>query len=582
VADLESKTAEELDRVQTLVRYCEVSRQQRAAVNAALRDLEAMGAQDGPRAPVNKLRSHLNRLQSYLFAPDVVRFSPHLPKAVRAQWITAAGIARDEFAQVWHDSGADLVFVNLLLGALTTSATVAKVQHDPETTFTVGYIRSEDFGVASEDIPILDQQNTMAHWYDMAYSSVERWLHGDPREDDLLAIAREHSRTPGSGGRSGQRLVVSNIAGTFPNSIVQGGFPGDPDRIPDGLGPSVEEPTVPFVDLWERRLFRRRSMSDVLDKKAKGELFEDWQVTTLIGDGSRIFLQRRNPVLPWTRMGKHVILPGEHPFVMVVPRPVDNYLWGRSELNELRKMQDWFTDHLEDMRRAVKRKFRPSKFATGVSDMEEAARALDTDAGLYATPEPAGTLTPVDIWFGQEAFAFEQMLEKQFDEISGIPGSLADPANQPGGVRSAEHFAGASSVASGRILLMARLMEDPLGQIATKGFHLLQRHDTTAYDRPDGPAFLLSQLPAGLSLTVDSHSSSPIFREQTEQKGFALKKAGVIGGPDLIEMVNPANKDELKERAKGIEEAQAEKADKMLAIQEAKATKSGRVGRPPK
>ena len=568
----------EVQRCQELVRYCEVSRDQRRALCDNLRYAYERGTLEGPRAAVNEILPHIDRVASYLFAPDIIRLGGKLQRQYAQDWRGAAMAAREIVQQSWHDSGTDQVFVLLLEWALVYNSTVAKVMADPATGWRTGYIEPWDFGVPREDIPRLDSQDTMTHYYDLSIPEIERWVKNQPREDDLLDIARKHERK--LPGQIRQGLVVSTIQGIYPGSTVLGGFPGQPDMPGDDGEPMVDEPTVPFVDLWERRVFKRKT-----PWMPKGEEYEDWLVTTMVADGSEIFARRRNPVLPWVRLSKTSVLEAEHPFVMVTPRPRPRYLWGRSEVAFLLGLQRWILEHYDAMKKGIGKQLNPAKFFSGIADYAEAGAALDSEGGSYSSAEPGAKMDQVRVQLGAEIFQFEQLLERKFADASGLPKSMSEPGQLPGGVRSEGHFSLAASIGSGRILRMARLIEDPLGQIATKGYHILQRQDDQKYEREDGPPFLLSQIPPGaLAFGVNSHSASPIFAEQTKQDGYLLHRAKVIRGEDLIEMVNPPNKDELKAHAREIEKSQAERSEELLEIQRTKALKGqgGRVGRPPK
>jgi len=558
------------DDLPELIRRCEVSRQQRRTTYEMLEAWYERGTAEGPRAKANKLRSHLDRVASYIFAPDTVRFGVHLPPAVRETWNSAASVARDEFRQVWHSSGTDLVVSALLEWALVYGATIAKVQADPHTGFRSGYIAPWDFGVSREDVPQIDEQDTITHRYTLSIPQITRWLAANPEveTDRLLAIANEHKSTNrGSGSKQG--LVISNVTGVFPGGTVQGGFPGEPDTTADIMGAVVDEPLVEFVDLWQRKMFRRRTWQD-----QQGEYFEDWRVTTLIADADVLFVRRRNPDLPWTRTGKHIVLPGELPFTVLAPRPHPRYFWGRSELSDIRRIQDWLEDHLDDMKMIMKRKLDPAKFFSGVPDWEEAGRAMSTEGGGFSgTPEPGGKMDSIKVELGQEAFEMYKIILSLLADASGIPESLSEPGNIPGGVRSEGHFGMVAGIGAGRIRRMALIVEDPLGDIATKGFHILQRHDTQLYPRPDGTPFLLSQLPPELSFRVSAHSASPIYAEQTQAKGLMLHKSGAVDGEDLVEMVDPPNREELKLKAREIAKRKAETQAELLQIQHEKAQK---------
>src|SRR5438093_232892 len=113
----------EASRLQELVRRCEVSRQQRRVICELLRQAYERGTDSGPRARYNKLQSHLDRVGSYLFAPGTIRFGVHLRVALRKLWLPAGEVARDEFRNVWEDSGADLIASQLIEWALVYGST---------------------------------------------------------------------------------------------------------------------------------------------------------------------------------------------------------------------------------------------------------------------------------------------------------------------------------------------------------------------------------------------------------------------------------------------------------------------------
>jgi hypothetical protein len=558
---------EEATRVQEEVRKCEASRQQRRAIYTTLRMWRDKGTNTGPRAKVNKLAAHLDTVSSYLFAPDLVRFGVHLPPAVREQWLGPAEMARDEFRERWRDSGADLEICQLIDWALVFNSAVAKVQADPGTGFRVGYIQPWDFAVGREDVPKLDEQDCFCHWYTLSIPQIERWLHDNPRQDALVALAAEHKQIPTA--PSGQQgLVISGVSGLWPNSSITGGFPGEPDSMADVMSASVLEPCVTFVDVWERRLFRRR---DPLRPRSKGEVYEDWLVTTVIANANEIFAQRRNPDLPWVRVAPDQALGAEHPFVMVTPRPLPDYLWGRSELSDLKEMQLWMASQLDDMKDNITKQLDPATFFSGVSDSEEAGRAMNTAGGAYSSPEPGSKMEPRRIPMGEEPFKMLTLINSYFANQSGVPESLSEPGTVPGGVRSTGQFSQVSDIAAGRIRKMALIVEDPVGHIATKAFKILQRNESQHYTLRDGRSFLLSQLPSALSLRVDAHSGAPIFRMQTENKAVLMKKVGAIGSEDFVELIDPPNRDELKDKARRLDQSRAEFAQERLQIEQQKA-----------
>ena len=85
-----------------------------------------------------------------------------------------------------------------------------------------------------------------------------------------------------------------------------------------------------------------------------------------------------------------------------------------------------------------------------------------------------------------------------------------------------------------------------------------------------------------MTLSVNAHSSAPIFREQTEAKAMLLQRAGAIGSDDLIELVDPPNREELKIKARELSKNKAQAAQEMMDIQRTKAEKGAKGPAPSK
>lgn len=550
----------EAARCQEQVRLCAVSRDSRRATCEILRAWYDRGNTSGPRSKYSMIRSHLDRVGSYLFSPDTIRFGWHLPPASRKAWAEAGGVARDEFASTWADSGADLTAAMMTEWSLVYGSTIAMARRHLDTGFTFDYINQWDFGVINESNPILDEQTAFCHWYSRSIPQIEWWVRGEPRADALLALAHEHKISGGGDqvGRPG--LVVTGITGSFPNSTITGGFFGDADTLADVVRPQVEEALVTFVDLWEYIPYQSRRASRFLPRTG----FSDWRVTTMIANADLIFARRRNPVLPWTRTSHDAVLAGDHPFVAMRPRPLTDYFWGRSEITGLMGLEELVGELLPDIQKGVIRKLRPSHFGIGISDHEEVERALMTPDGV-AQGQEGQKLETIKNDIGAETFQWLQKLEGFFGNESGIPESLVEPGSVPGGVRNTGQFSQVAGIASGRIRKMALMLADPLSQMATKGFHVLQRHDTTAYPLQDGREFLLSQLPPGYRLTARVHSYSPIFAEQTMAKADRAIRVGAITGERYLSYLDLPDREEAKLEARELAKAKAEERRELVA-----------------
>jgi hypothetical protein len=564
---------EDVTRLLELVRRCETSRATRQTRCETLRRWYENGSPEGGNSRYNKLFSHINIVCSFLFSPGTVRFGAHLPPSVREQWLEPAAIARDEFREMWEESGSDTLLLSAIEWALVYGGTILKVQPDHPSGFRIGYVQPWDFGVSREDVKDLDEQDTVCHWYTLSMPQVERWIGHEPAAEELTDLIHDHAR-PGRAGTTRNRLVISSITGVFPGGNISGGFPG-PSYTDARSEAMVEEPTVEFVDLWERRTFKSTG-------RQGEEKFEDWLVTTFLVDANKPIAQRRNPDLPSTKVTMGARIPAELPFVALTPRPVPDYFWGRSELDNLTMLQEWLDDHVGDLKSIVKRQLNPPKFFSGVADFEEAGRAMDTAGGSYGSVEPTAKMDKLVPPLGQETLKIFDMILAMFNDISGVPASITEPAAMPGGVRATGHFSMAAGIGAGRLRQMALVIEKILGEVATKGFHLLQRTSTDLFRREDKSPFLLSQIPHMVTLSVNAHSSSPIFAEQTQAKAMMLQRAGALSPEDFVELLDPPNRDELKARAKKIGQQKAEMSHEVLEIQKEKARSKGAKALPKK
>lgn len=543
-----------------IIENCSVSRERRRGDADTFKQWYDLGTEHGTPAANNKLRSHLDRLASFCWAPDTVRFGVHLPPSSRDLWIKAAQTARDEFRQTWAVSGADRTISLAFEWALVYGAIPLKLRLDP-LGFAVDSIDPWDFGVSREDQE-LEDQDAITHWYAFSWPQYQRWVLGHPREAELLQLGETHKQT--GAVRSGRPLIVTGISGAFPASTVSTVIPGDmPDAV-YGQGADVREPIIQLVDVWQRTIYT--------DART-GTDYEDWRVTTLFADTADFLMTRRNPILGW-QAAPNGPLPGELPFSLLVPRPVPNYLWGRSQLLDLMPLQKWREDQIVKMREVIARQLQPAKLLTGIPNGDEAIRALETPGGSYASPSPEGKMTVVEVKVGQEAFGMLASIDHMFDDQSGIPPLIA-MGEQPGGVRANSQLLSLAGIGAGRIRHTATQLESTISRVATQAFRLLQRHDDQTYTASDGTRFILAQLPPETMLQVSAHSAAPIFAEQTEQKAAELLKAGAIDGEWFSELINPPYREEIKQVARELAKQKAQMQERMIELELTKLKRRG-------
>jgi hypothetical protein len=115
-------------------------------------------------------------------------------------------------------------------------------------------------------------------------------------------------------------------------------------------------------------------------------------------------------------------------------------------------------------------------------------------------------------------------------------------------------------MASPRLLDRSLLLERQCASAADLRLSLREAKDGHEYwtdpDRIEDTKFILADLPEDRRVSVDSHSSSPIFKDKHEQLVSFGLKAGIVDGESAIEILDLPMKDILIQRLKDKEAQQ--------------------------
>lgn len=528
----------------------------------------------GP-ARYNKLQSHVDQLSSYLYGPEGTRFSLSVPPRVRDKWLPQALVARDEFTRVWRDTGADVLFAQVVDWSLIFGTTFLKLTPLDRDAIQVDYVSPADIGVLREDIPELDRQEVLVHWYCLSLSEFAQLVDGMANAKEAIDLAEQRAIPAPEAGNSARPNVVQQIIATS----------AQPDEISGILAlgtlgderPQVEEPIVELAEVWEKAHFWKR------DKKGNkvGDPVTDYVVTTMLGQYA-VVPARRNPVLP--AMSEPYWMPGELPFVKVATKPLRDYFWGVSELSGLVQLQDWREIRMVEMDELLKRNLDPPRAFSGFNLTDEKLKALNSIGGFISSPIPSARAENLAPEIPPQGFEMIDRIDAMFAEAGGLQPILQ--GQNPPDVRAGGQLQALAGIAAGgRIRKKALLVEDALEIVATRLFHLMQRRDPTPYpfevaeEMPKPPTFLLSHLPPDTKVLVSAHSASPVYAQELAQKAAMLYEAGAIDMPTLIDFMNVPMAEELRVKAKELQKGKAAVAAKQMEIEMMKAQR--RYGKAP-
>jgi len=169
------------------------------------------------------------------------------------------------------------------------------------------------------------------------------------------------------------------------------------------------------------------------------------------------------------------------------------------------------------------------------------------DAGFITMGqgEDVKDLTPP---FPEHAFEEIKMLKDAMDDVTGFGPILSGQGEQ--GVRAGTHAQTLLKTASPRLRKRSLNVERQCAEMGQKVFELIRHKDPKLHTTYDGQDFIMSLLPEDIRVTVDSHSSSPIYEEDHKELAMFLEKSGSIDGEDVLDLVQVPRRELLKSRYK--------------------------------
>jgi len=520
--------AELIRKVVDVKESCRVSAPRRAAMCRALNQWIETGKADGTRALVNKLYAHNERLASHLYSPTELRFDmdfeSHYPTDILAMGETTARVITRE----WERKDIDMLFGNGVKVGLDYGAAILK-QMWGHSGVDARLVMPWCFGVYREDVANLDDQEALCESGLMTLAEVWRRIShlkdAEAMYRRILAHAEKNSGDPLNNSFF-HNVVSSNVLNT--DLATQRQQPGGIVQLSDMnamglLAPEIEVDLVQYHEMY-----------------IKDDDLEDYVTVLLIEPDILISprLKRENQFAPKTQ-----------PFSLIQPNSTPGYLWGRPEVLDLIEPQGLLAQWFVDVRRMQGLQVDKILAFTGADGITDERYAEFRNAGYIDLPAGSDVkdLTPQ---FPPQMFQSIEVLNRFMEEVSGF-GNILSGQGEPG-VRAGNQAETMVKMASPRMRDRALLVERQCAAAADKTLDLLQAKDGRKYttDATTGPAkeFLLYDLPDDRRVTVDSHSSSPVFADDHAALISLGIKAGFIGGDSAIDMLPYPRKSVLRDR----------------------------------
>lgn len=511
--------------------------------------------------PGNKIYPHLDLLSGFLYSQDTTRFSVSIGAQVPKVWQAWVPALNEYINDEWHNSNTDITYGLALLYSLVYGSTFIKPLWKRNGLYP-GIVLPHNFGVLREDVMQLSKQEAFVHWYTITPSQFRNDYSEHPRFEQIF---RQLGRTA-AGLVEAQQAGIDRIIMSAQDPLSGGGV-GVVDwlaQISMNYVPRVREELIEMAELyvWDDSL-------------------HDWRIVT-VGEPSVAVFDRPLKDCGW--------LKGELAFNQVCPSPDPNYFWGIAEVERLVPLQVYRNkcmaqiDHLQELQA------HPPSTAVGFpGDLLELQYAMDTPAGFFNQPDPAGVGgTPkaerVTVTIPEDLYARVDRIDQAFEEMSGLP-PITQGKNVPG-VRSGGHATELAKLGSSRARKRAMIIEDGLEALATLYLKILMRYDDTILTGQVVPGekqeekFIADQFPKDFTVGVDAHSNSPIFVDDQTALAFQLFKAKAITRKRLLQMVPIASRQQVISELEHEIEPQEEAAAKAQRELEEKRLQARTPGRP--
>jgi hypothetical protein len=537
-----------------LVRECTASRMDRFNLYQTFRNYYLFGSETSKGAPYNKIKSTVETLSSFIYSPDTMRFSLHLGTEASADEVHKAVPLAREVSEQWRISKTHILFGLGLRWSMVFGLMLMKLMWSEKKVRSY-LVEPHQFGVLREDVMALEDQEAFTHHYTMTKSALEKNLEGNPRKESIMkrvGQATAESLPQLSSGLS--RLLIGTPVGNVQGSLA---IPGSMNSYTSGVGQGQSYEYAPKVEA---------ELLDFCDLYVWDDDIQDYQVITRASPDVIIYDRPSN----W--MG-HV--QGVSPFITI--RPAFNlydYFWGDSFVGNLTWLQDWRTERILQVRKLVTKQFDPPMSMTGgVGISEEKFLAFGAPGGRLSMSMPQGKVDIHEPTLPGDVFAEISQIDSMFDDQAGLGHVLQGKGET--GVRSKGQADLMARLGSSRPKERAIAAEESAEEAAGNILRLVQDHSDQRFQcsvpgSKEPITFIAEQFTHDYEVKVDGHSSSPIFIEDRKHDAVTLLEAHAIDRETLLDMFDPPNLQDLKERLKVLQqqEAEAKKAELAAGVKE--------------
>jgi hypothetical protein len=557
----------------TMVEQCRVSAASRSAYYQGLNQIAETGRYDGQKALINKIDPHLSRIAAHLFSPVELKFSIDYDRMRPKQDLDRAKVAALQLTRQWDRASSDILFGRGVLESLKYgwcgTKQWAQSEGKPETVKQYKkLVMPWNFGVYNEVETDITLQPVLCETMALTLPEVWRRIWHLPNAKKLFERIRTHA-APGQVQNANQSffhqvLSTNQLQTSNPNGF-SGTLPGGMVNVSSGgsfqiMGPQVAAETITMHELWVQGA-------------------DDYVTLQLIEPDILV-----SPPVVENKVLRHSNLLGllgkQQPYRSIVINETSNWFWGKSEVACMAEPQQFFAGLCDDMRRLIGVQVEKILFFSGENKITDELYGQMRMAG-YGSLDPNTKVEDMTPKFPGELLPVIKFVIEQMDINSGFPPIMQGQGEQ--GVRAGSHAGTLMKTGSPTLRDRALIAERACAVAADLTMEIKEaKDDSTYWTKADTiqdvrqTAFNLTDLPDDWRVTVDSHSSSPIFSDENAQLIMAAHSKGLVQSEYVINNLPfPNREDALAQNKQAAQEKQAmikqlmaenpEAAEKVLA-----------------
>jgi hypothetical protein len=545
-----------IDFANRTVEECRISAGARAAQGRLMNAIAETGRYDGQKALINMMNSHLERSAAHIYSPVELKFDIDFEAKYPKREMDRATVVANVLTRQWDRTNTDILFGRGVYEALKYGACIMKQWVQAEGSegqeHNVQYqklVLPWQFGVYNEAENDINKQSALCETTLMTLPEVWRRIWHLPGAKKLFERIKSHAQSGSSMSEtqdyfhqllstSQLNTGMSGATTPMPGGIVQLG--NDPNY--SLMGPVVSAPVVQCHEIW------------VQDER---------DYTTII------FIEPDIIVAPIFNKANLLIKDsGLQPYRLIQPNEVTNWFWGRSELTDLIEPQGLLAVYCDDSKRLMGLQIDKILGFTGENGMTDELYGQFRQAG-WANLGQGGKIEDVTPKFPSELLPMIKFMIEEVNSLGSFP-PIMQGQGEPG-VRAGNHASTLLKTASPTLRDRSLLVERQCAVHADLTLQIMEAKDPRKYwtngdtvKAIEETQFLLTDLPDDWRVTIDSHSSSPIFANEIEQEMWAAFKAGVVDEQYMLDNRPFPNKEAAKLAARERKAAKQAEFQKLL------------------